>query len=121
MPLADEDRAQKKRQEYSRLFVNHIVAGHAMSRRCGAIFVIDPLRVCNVKQSQSNSGATINPDGKATLVWKLRKDRANRIRNAGMEEAGRPIWKAKLPGVAATEFQKRKKFVEKGAEIYAKM
>ena len=49
MPLADEDRAQKKRQEYSRLFVNHIVAGHAMSRRCGATFVINPLRVCKGK------------------------------------------------------------------------
>ena len=29
----------------------------------------------NVKQSQFKSGATIDPDGKATLVWKLRKDR----------------------------------------------
>lgn len=75
MPLADEDRAHKKRQEYPRLFVNHFVAGHAMSRPCGAIFVIDPLRVCNVKQSQFDSGATIDPSGKAALAWKRREDR----------------------------------------------
>ena len=49
MPLADEDRAQKKRQEYPHLFVNHIVAGHAMSGRYGGTFVINPLRVCKGK------------------------------------------------------------------------